>query len=102
MEQLILLSIILILCFSGYAQHEQHINPENTEQDSSHAYILGTGRYIPPTGNKVTYNLTVSDTTVNYTGKKMRALATNGQIPFYFKSPGNNRLRHRNPRGPAV
>lgn len=81
MKQPILLSIMFMLCFSGFAQHGQHINPESIRNDSSRSYIPGPGRHVSPTGNKAIYNLTVSDTTVNYTGKKMRALATNGQIP---------------------
>jgi CopA family copper-resistance protein len=70
-----------MLCISGFAQHGQHTDPEIADQDSSRSYVPGPGRYVAPTGNTVTYNLTVSDTTVNYTGRKMRALATNGQIP---------------------
>ena len=81
MKHLVVLSTVLGMCFSVYAQHEQHLNPESTHQDSINTYIPGTGRFVPPTGNMITYNLTVSDTTVNYTGKKMPALATNGQIP---------------------
>ncbi|MEX2336815.1 MAG: multicopper oxidase domain-containing protein [Fulvivirga sp.] len=81
MKYLIFLSVMFTICFSGYAQHEEHANAESTDQDSPYSYVPGKGRYVPPTGNTVVYNLTVSDTTVNYTGKKMRALATNGQIP---------------------
>ena len=81
MKQLVPLLIMLLLGFSGYGQHEQHINPESTIQESSQSYAPGPERHVPPTGNTITYNLTVSDTTVNYTGKKMPALATNGQIP---------------------
>ncbi len=81
MKQSILLSLMFMLCFSGFSQHGQHINPESTGQDSSQSYAPGPERYVQPTGNNTTYNLTVSDTTVNYTGKKRRALATNGQIP---------------------
>src|SRR5690606_20771215 len=81
MKQPILLFMVFMLCFSGFAQHGQHTNPESTRKDSSRSYIPGPRRPVSTTGNKAIYNLTVSDTTVNYTGKKMSALATNGQIP---------------------
>ena len=34
-----------------------------------------------PTGERVSYDLVVKDTTVNYTGKPRHAIAINGQIP---------------------
>lgn len=36
---------------------------------------------VKPTGNKVVYDLYINDTTVNYTGKLVHAIAINGQIP---------------------
>ena len=40
MKQPILLFIVFMFCFSGFAQHGQHIIPESTRKDSSSSYIL--------------------------------------------------------------
>ncbi|MDR2917690.1 MAG: multicopper oxidase domain-containing protein, partial [Tannerella sp.] len=58
MNRIILISLFLFACFHGITQ--------------------------PKT---VVYHLTVSDTTVSYTGKMRKAIAINGQIPapiLYF------------------
>ena len=81
MRKPILLSLLFMLCFSGFGQHDQHHTREGSGQDTSFAYVPGKARKVPSTGNSVTYHLTVSDTTVNYAGKERPALATNGQIP---------------------
>lgn len=43
--------------------------------------------FVTRTGNKIVYHLYVTDTTVNYTGKKAKGVAINGSIPaptLYF------------------
>lgn len=66
----------LMSSFLLYAQHDQHkVTNQNTDQRRSQQKGL---RRIGPI---VTYHLYVKDTTVNFTGKKRKALAINGQIP---------------------
>ena len=72
MKKTCLLICLLSITLYGFAQHEQHNMPaKNTAQQRN-------ARRIGPV---VEYNLYVKDTVVNFTGKKRKALAINGQIP---------------------
>lgn len=75
--------LMLLGCLGVKGQHEHHERhaPVEVAQDSLQPIYPGSNRSVQSTGNSVVYHLTVSDTTVNYAGKRMPALATNGQIP---------------------
>lgn len=64
----------------SYAQHDMKNMPG---MDKPKMSVMNTtfekANQFP--GKKVTYDLYVKDTTVNYTGKKRHAIAINGQIP---------------------
>lgn len=68
------------LLFTGssfaFAQHDQHKMQGNTD-DQKRSQQKGVRRIGPV----VEYHLYVKDTVVDYTGKKRKALAINGQIP---------------------
>ncbi len=74
-----LLFMLVSLISIARAQHDDHSNSTTSKSDSN--YYPGAERVVNSTGNTVTYHLTVSDTIVNFTNKRMHALATNGQIP---------------------
>ena len=82
-SELTLFSLMLLGCLCAHGQHEGHQRhtPTTVTYDSSQSMYPGSNRSVISTGNSVVYHLTISDTTVNYAGKQMPALATNGQIP---------------------
>lgn len=61
--------MMLFVIAKGYSQHKEH--------------VVTTARYpfVMRNGSKIIYHLYVKDTTVNYTGKKAKAVAINGSIP---------------------
>ena len=66
--------LITILLFTGFfadAQHSMSM-PEETHARES---------FVKRIGSRVIYHLYISDTIVNYTGKKAKAIAINGTIP---------------------
>lgn len=69
-------SSFLIASFVVFAQHEQH-NMANMKPEENRSQQRGARRIGPV----VEYNLYVNDTTVNFTGKRRKALAINGRIP---------------------
>lgn len=76
MKKITLLFFTAITYLVVIAQHEQHnTDKKNTDQPRSQQR---SARRIGPI---VEYHLYVKDTTVNFTGKKRKALAINGQIP---------------------
>lgn len=71
------------------AQHEQHAT---TNDDPKRSQQRGLRRV----GKVVEYHLYVNDTTVNFTGKRRKALAVNGEIPaptLYF-TEGDSAIIH--------
>ena len=65
---------ILILFLAGIAVHQVFAQQGNDQNRSQQ-------RGLRRVGPVVEYNLYVKDTTVNFTGKKRKAIAINGQIP---------------------
>ncbi|MEP6468106.1 MAG: multicopper oxidase domain-containing protein, partial [Parafilimonas sp.] len=53
----------------------------NLNSSAAPSPLKRTAGEVKPTGNKIVYNLYINDTTVNYTGKAVHAIAINGQIP---------------------
>ncbi len=75
MKCFLLISFLLVSSLA-FAQHDQHnMSTMNTDQRRSQQ------KGIRRMGPVVEYHLYVKDTTVNFTGKKRKALAINGQIP---------------------
>ena len=78
----------MVLVSSGLAQHN-HIMPMKKEKDSASISIGSVPEKVvrwdmPGTihkGRRVEYDLYIKDSTVNFTGRKRRAIAVNGQIP---------------------
>ena len=68
---------ILFLSIPTFPQHRgmkqiQPMSPEGAPADTLHSQS---------SKNTVRYDLYISDTTVNYTGRKQKAIAVNGQLP---------------------
>jgi FtsP/CotA-like multicopper oxidase with cupredoxin domain len=75
MKNCFFLSVLLLFSFSVVtAQHEGHQMPAKEQNRSQQ-------RSVRRIGPVVEYHLYVKDTTVNYTGRRRKALAINGQIP---------------------
>lgn len=75
MKKLIALITAVLFFGSVFAQHEHNPPPKQNDQNRSQQRGL---RRIGPV---VEYNLYVKDTIVNFTGRRRKALAINGQIP---------------------
>ncbi|OSZ77127.1 hypothetical protein CAP36_11975 [Chitinophagaceae bacterium IBVUCB2] len=84
-----LLSLLLLIPFCSIAQidHSMHksMGKDSVMQNiTSYNYPLQSGQPksgMAYTGKKVEYDLYVTDTMVNFTGKSRHAIAINGQIP---------------------
>ena len=72
----LLLSLFIGSLVSLQAQHEEH-NVTRSSKEEKKSEQRGVRRIGPV----VEYHLYVNDTTVNFTGRKKKALAINGQIP---------------------
>jgi FtsP/CotA-like multicopper oxidase with cupredoxin domain len=84
MRLLAVIYILLSISINGIAQHNNHFIAEMRQP------------FLVREGNKIVYHLYVTDTIVNYTGKKAKAVAINGSIPaptLYF-SEGDNAEIH--------
>jgi len=84
MRLLAVIYILLSISINGIAQHNNHFIAEMRQP------------FLVREGNKIVYHLYVTDTIVNYTGKKVKAVAINGSIPaptLYF-SEGDNAEIH--------
>ncbi len=66
------IATILFLLVTGFALHAQHMNMTKTEKPEP---------FRQQHGQRVIYHLYITDTLVNYTGKKAKAIAINGSIP---------------------
>lgn len=76
MRRICLLLMLIIIVTAIQAQH-MSADIHNTRMP-----------FLTRSGSKITYHLYVTDTTVNYTGKKANGVAINGSIPaptLYFK-----------------
>jgi len=76
MKKFSLLVILSIIRVVGFGQHDMNtmtsnIGPEKRSEQ----------RGLKRIGPVVEYHLYIKDTTVNFTGRKRKALAINGQIP---------------------
>jgi len=87
MKQLLLFLLLIPFCGVGQVDHSMHRsvskNPE-TQKTTAYNYPLQSGQSNPGLayqGKKVEYDLYVSDSIVNFTGKQRHAIAINGQIP---------------------
>ena len=70
MKSLIITILNLSICLAALSQHTGMNMPgSNTKAE------------VKPTGVTKQYDLYVNDTTVNYTGRRVHAIAINGQIP---------------------
>lgn len=76
MRPFLLMSFLMMNFIWVQAQHDQH-NMGNQNTDQRRSQQKGIRRIGPV----VEYHLYVKDTVVNFTGKKRKALAINGQIP---------------------
>lgn len=68
----LLIAFFLLTGFFAFAQHNMSMSGEKPH---------GRERFVKRTGGRVIYHLYVTDTVVNYTGKKANAIAINGSIP---------------------
>ncbi|MHB1277809.1 MAG: multicopper oxidase domain-containing protein [Bacteroidia bacterium] len=87
MKKLFFFLLLIPFCSMAQIKHSMH---KSTGEDSviqkttSYNYPLQSGKVklgMAYTGKKVEYDLYVSDTMVNFTGKRRHAIAINGQIP---------------------
>lgn len=87
MKKLFFFLLLIPFCSMGQINHSMH---KSTGKDSvmqkitSYNYPLQSARIksgMAYTGEKVEYDLYVTDTMVNFTGKHRHAIAINGQIP---------------------
>ena len=83
-----LLPLLLLITFCSMAQINHSMHSEtgngvvaNKATSYNHPLQPQTKIAIPYIGEKVAYDLFVTDTMVNYTGKYRHAIAINGQIP---------------------
>ena len=74
MRLLAVIYILLSISINGIAQHNNHFIAEMRQP------------FLVREGNKIVYHLYVTDTIVNYTGKKVKAVAINGSIPVQDRS----------------
>ena len=72
----LLLSLFLMSFIGAHAQHEGHGKPAPAKEQPR-----SQQRGVRRVGPIVEYHLYVKDTTVNFTGRRRKALAINGQIP---------------------
>jgi FtsP/CotA-like multicopper oxidase with cupredoxin domain len=59
---------MILFAVNGFAQHSENL-------------MVSKKPFITRMGSKIIYHLYVTDTTVNYTGKRAKAVAINGTIP---------------------
>lgn len=87
MKDLFFFLLLIPFCSLAQIDHSMH---KNVSKDSvmqnitTYNYPLRSGQHksgIAYTGKKVEYDLFVTDTMVNFTGKHRHAIAINGQIP---------------------
>ncbi|GAB2841286.1 cupredoxin domain-containing protein [Ferruginibacter profundus] len=96
MKPVFILTISLLFSLSCHSQTEpmtmkgQDTGKRVMKTDNAKAMPMGMSMNMPgkthlpfytKKGNRVIYHLYISDTIVNYTGKKRKALAINGSIP---------------------
>ena len=86
MKLLLLFLVLISFCSMAQINHSIHTEAADgivTHKATSYNYPLQlqTKTAIPYIGKKVEYDLYVTDTMVNFTGKHRHAIAINGQIP---------------------
>jgi len=75
--------IILLACYRmSFAQHDMHnMNKPKEETKTNNKEDLVSEKVITKAGATIIYHLYITDTIVNFTGKKKHAYAINGIIP---------------------
>ena len=87
MKPLIFFSFLIPFCSMAQINHSMHMSRDNDsviQKTTSYHYPLQPRRVNTGAaymGKKVEYDLYVTDTMVNFTGKRRHAIAINGQIP---------------------